>query len=52
LWQEWAKQNTELIEELREKSKGKVLTDRFANTRVSQARALSDILQQTVHTNI
>lgn len=52
LWQEWAAQNTELIEELREKSKGKVLTDRFANTRVSQARALSDILQQTVHTNI
>lgn len=52
LWQEWAKQNPELIEELREKSKGKVLTDRFANTRVSQARALSDILQQTVHTNI
>lgn len=52
LWKEWAAQNTELIEELREKSKGKVLTDRFANTRVSQARALSDILQQTVHTNI
>lgn len=45
-------QVTKLIEELREKSKGKVLTDRFANTRVSQARALSDILQQTVHTNI
>lgn len=52
LWKEWAAQNTELIEELREKSKGKVLTDRFANTGVSQARALSDILQQTVHTNI
>lgn len=44
LWQEWAKQNPELIEELREKSKGKTLTDRFANTRVSQARALADIL--------
>lgn len=46
LWQEWARQNPELIEELREKSKDKVLTDRFANTRVSQARALADILQQ------
>lgn len=44
LWQEWAKQNPELIEELREKSAGKVLTDKFASTRVSQARALADIL--------
>ena len=47
LWQEWAKQNPELIEELREKSKGKVLTDKFADTRVSQARALADILNST-----
>ena len=47
LWQEWARQNPELIEELREKSKGKVLTDKFANTRVSQARALADILNST-----
>ena len=47
LWQEWAKQNPELLEELREKSKGKVLTDKFANTRVSQARALADILNAT-----
>ena len=44
LWQEWSKQNIELIEELKEKATGKVLTDKFANTRVSQARALSDIL--------
>ena len=50
LWKEWAAQNPDLIEELRLKVKGKTLTDRFANTRVSQARALSDILQQTVHT--
>lgn len=47
LWQEWAKQNPELIEELREKAKGKTLTDQFANTRVSQARALTDILNST-----
>ena len=44
LWQEWAKQHPELIQELREKSVGKVLTDQFASTRVSQARALADIL--------
>lgn len=47
LWQEWAKQNPELIEELRVKSAGKTLTDQFANTRVSQARALADILNST-----
>lgn len=44
LWREWAKQNPELIEELRTKAAGKTLTDQFANTRVSQARALADIL--------
>ncbi len=44
LWQEWAKQNPELMDELRIKAKGKTLTDQFANTRVSQARALAEIL--------
>lgn len=47
LWQEWAKQNPELIEELRIKAAGKTLTDQFAYTRVSQARALADILNST-----
>ena len=47
LWQEWAKQNPELIDELRIKAKGKTLTDQFANTRVSQARALADILNNS-----
>lgn len=47
LWQEWAKQNPELIEDLRKKAKGKTLTDKFANTRVNQARALAEILNQT-----
>ena len=47
LWQEWAKQNPELIEELRTKAVGKTLTDQFAYTRVSQARALADILNST-----
>ena len=44
LWEEWAKQNPELIAELRDKAAGKTLTDKFASSRVSQARALSDIL--------
>lgn len=47
LWKEWAKQNPELIEELRTASIGRVLTDRFATTKVSQARALADILNET-----
>lgn len=47
LWQEWAKQNPELIEELKTKAAGKTLTDKFAYTRVSQARALADILNST-----
>ena len=44
LWQEWAKQNPALISELKAKSAGKILTDKFARTKVSQARALTDIL--------
>ena len=50
LWQEWARQNPELIEELRQKAQGKVLTDKFVSksTTVSQARALADILNGEV----
>ena len=47
LWQEWAKQNPELIEELRKLSEGKTLTDKFASTDVSQARALAEILNNS-----
>ena len=48
LWQLWAEQNPELIEDLREKSKGKILTDKYASrTTVSQARALADILNMS-----
>lgn len=50
LWQEWAKQNPDLIEDLRTKSKGMQLSDKFARTKVSQARALTDILN-TVPSN-
>ena len=51
LWQEWAKQNPELIEELRKNARGKTLTDQFANTRVSQARALAQILNESSRTS-
>ena len=44
LWEQWARENPELIEELRAKSSGKKLTDKFASTDVSQARALYEIL--------
>ncbi len=44
LWTMWAEQNDPLIRELRQKADGRVLTDMFASTRVSQARALDDIL--------
>lgn len=52
LWQEWARQNPQLMDELRIKAQGKTLTDQFANTRVSQARALSDILNENISSNI
>ncbi len=52
LWKKWAEQNPELINDLREKSAGKVLTDKFASTRVSQARALSDILASGTNTAV
>ncbi len=47
LWFEWAVNNPELITDLRVRAAGKVLTDRFASTPISQARALADILNAT-----
>lgn len=44
LWQQWAKENPEAIADLKEKAKGKVLTDMFASSPISQARALATIL--------
>lgn len=44
LWVQWARENPKLIEDLRVKARGKVLTDRFATSQVNQARALSEIL--------
>lgn len=46
LWSQWAIENTLLLEELAIKSHGKVLTDMFATSDISQARALSDILNK------
>ena len=47
LWKAWSIQNPRQLEDLREQSKGKVLTDKFAKTDVSQARALAEILNET-----
>jgi len=47
LWREWAKENPELINELRQKASGRPLSDKFAKTKVSQAAALETILNET-----
>jgi len=52
LWDQWAKENPQLIEELRQKAQGKVLTDKFASSPVSQARALADILNETATAHV
>lgn len=44
LWRRWATLNPTLIAELRRVAAGKVLTDQFATSPVSQARALAEIL--------
>jgi hypothetical protein len=50
LWSQWIKENPSLLEDLKQKAKGKVLTDKFASSPVSQARALADILNETIPT--
>lgn len=47
LWQQYLTENPELLNDLREKAKGKVITDMFASTPVSQARVLAEILNET-----
>jgi hypothetical protein len=47
LWWQWCMENPELLEDLRRRTAGKVLTDRFAKTPINQARALADILDAT-----
>ena len=52
LWELWAEQNPELIQELKNKvDNGAILTDSFAKTKVSQARALTDIVAKLKSTN-
>ena len=44
LWIQWADENLDLVEYLKVKASGKILTDKFATSSISQARALADIL--------
>lgn len=46
LGQQWAMENDALIAELRSRSAGMALTDRFAATPISQARALAVVLRR------
>src|SRR5690606_9394644 len=46
LWEQYLNENPDLEQELIEKAQGKVLTDMFASTDVSQARALSELLNE------
>ena len=46
LYQVWANQNPELIRDLEQKAKGKILTDQDSSTAISQARALAEILSE------
>lgn len=49
LWQQWAAENPALMRELRRAAEDEagVLTDKFASTKISQARALAEILNET-----
>ncbi len=44
LWEQWAMENPDLIQELETRSRGKVLTDKFATSEINQAHALSVII--------
>lgn len=44
LWLTWANENPRLLAELADKANGKCLTDAFATSTVTQARALAEIL--------
>ena len=47
LWRQWTQENPTILEDLRVKADGKILTDKFASSPVSQARALALILNET-----
>ncbi|MGG6262776.1 A1S_2505 family phage non-structural protein [Leptolyngbya sp. AN03gr2] len=46
LWQQWTIENPQAFQELVEISKGKILTDRYASSPISQARALADLVNE------
>lgn len=46
LWKQYLAENPEYLKDLKEKARGKVLTDKFASTPVSQARALAELLNE------
>lgn len=46
LWEQWARENPELIDELEVVSRNKVLTDQFATSDINQAHALSVIVDR------
>lgn len=52
LWVQYLNENPDLEKDLREKAAGKVLTDKFATTDVSQARALSEILNNNISNTV
>ena len=45
LWEQWAAENPAMIEDLKRRAAGRPLTDRFASSAISQARALAAILE-------
>ena len=46
LWRQFLQENPNLEQDLRSKATGKVLTDMFASTDISQARALAELLNE------
>lgn len=48
LWKTFFNENSELLEELAVITKDKVITDMFAHTNISQARAIAEILNQNI----
>jgi DNA polymerase bacteriophage-type len=53
LWRQWACLNPEAMKDLKAKADSRVLTDRFASSPISQARALAEILNEmTQHATI
>ena len=46
LWRRWCVENPAAFADLRAKAQGKVLTDRFANSDINQARALAMLINE------